>query len=55
MLEFKSVFLHSGVGSICIRPFQSAESAIGFGRRLQRRDIPSCLEHLEQPKQVAKL
>jgi hypothetical protein len=34
---------------------ESAESAIGFGRRLQRRDIPSCLEHLEQPKQVAKL
>jgi hypothetical protein len=37
------------------RGFRSAESAIGFGRRLQRRDIPSCLEHLEQPKQVAKL
>ena len=33
---------------------QSAESAIGFGRRLQRRDIP-ILEHLEQPKRVAKL
>ena len=37
------------------RGFRSAESAIGFGRRLQRRDIPSCLEHLEQLKQVAKL